>query len=365
MSKSTQFAAEILEAGASAYAGLAASLLIERRPEVEQRYAPSAMRFWKENLRQHAIELSAALGAEAPDLFARRFQWTLRAFQARHLETSDLHAGVACLSDVLKGELPEAARATVAGYLDPALSSWSEAEGRQSREQPGRRIGIDVTSPNGRLALRYLQAVLEGDSRSAIDLVVAAADAGAGFEELYLEVLLAAQHEIGEMWHVADVAVAEEHHLTATTERAMAILVQRTPCREAVGKTVVLAGVAGNSHGLGARAVADFFEIAGWRSICLGGDLPAPEMATAATYFEADLAVLSVALATQLKAAGQAVEAVRAEASSSGREIKILVGGAAFEDQPDLWRRCGADGYAPCAASAVELGGQLVGLDAG
>ena len=46
----------------------------------------------------------------------------------------------------------------------------------------------------------------------------------------------------------------------------------------------------------------------------------------------------------------------------STKDVKILVGGMAFVNAPDLAERYGADGYATDAADALKLGNQLVGL---
>lgn len=357
MNQSTQFAARIVEASASAYAGYAASLMLDNHPEIGERYAPSAMGYWKANLTQRVLELAAALTAEEPRLFSSRVLWSQKAFQAREMEDGDLRASLDSLGEILREELPEPAHGAIVGYLDPAIDSLGQdAEGAGLRPS----VGIDAESETGRLALRYLQAVLEGHSRGAIDLLVAAAEQGHSVESLYLDVLLAAQIEIGELWHVGDVGVAEEHYVTTTTERAMAVLAQHAKRGPEVGKTVVAAAVAGNSHGLAVRVLADFFEISGWRAVCLGADVPPSEVATAAVYYDAELVVLSAALAVQLKTVAQSVEALRA---LDGREVKILAGGVAFAEAPDLWQRLGADGHASTADGAVELGARLVGLE--
>lgn len=362
VSQPTRFAADLLEASASAYAGYAAGLLLERHPEIAARYAPSAMRSWKTNLTQRALELAAALAAEEPEIFGARVRWAHKSFHARDLELKDLHASLACLGEVLREEMPERVRGQVAAYVDPVLSSLAVAVNGGSATPPPHALGLDSESASGRLTLRYLQRVLEGDSRAAIDFVVAAADGGTPVEELYLDVLLAAQREVGDLWHLGEIGVAEEHHVTATTERAMAVLAQRAERRPAVGKTVVAAAVEANGHGLGVRVLCDFFEIAGWRSICLGADVPPSEIATSAVYFDADLVVLSAALAVQLQAVGRSIEALRA---LEDREIEIMVGGGAFTEAPELWRRLGADGYAATVRDAVELGGRLVGITQG
>ena len=61
-----------------------------------------------------------------------------------------------------------------------------------------------------------------------------------------------------------------------------------------------------------------------------------------------------------LAALRQTIEIIRA--NDSEKAIKILVGGLAFVETPDLWERVGADGYAPSAHEAVEVGRRLLGL---
>lgn len=340
-----------MESSASAYAAYAAGLLLERHPEVAERFAPSAMRDWKASLTQRILELSAALVAEEPRLFVSRIRWAEEAFRAREIATGDLRSSLVCLRQVLSEELPDAARRDAAEYVDQALHALAEPP-------PAEASGLDPEDPNGRLALRYLQEVLEGDAGRAVDLVTAAVDEGLDPREAYLEVLLPAQREVGGMWHLGELGVAEEHFVTATTERAISLLAQRADRQPSTGKTVVAAAVAGNSHGLPVRVLADFFEIAGWRAVCLGADVPPADLAAAAQTFDADLVVISVALATQLETVRQSVDALR---RLEDREVKILVGGGAFAETPELWRRLGADGHAVAADEAVALGARLVG----
>jgi len=65
---------------------------------------------------------------------------------------------------------------------------------------------------------------------------------------------------------------------------------------------VVLACVAGNVHDIGIRAISDFFEMAGWRAISLGPDVPHDEIARSAGFFDADVVVLAATLDPHLKA---------------------------------------------------------------
>ena len=126
---------------------------------------------------------------------------------------------------------------------------------------------------------------------------------------------------------------------------------------------MLAAAVASNQHDIGLYAVADFFDMAGWRTIQLGADVPIIDLAQAVECFDADLVALSASLSVQFETVKSTIQAIR-----SGRRadlVKILVGGLAFAESGDLAVEMGADGYAANPDEAVRLGGDLVGLPDG
>jgi MerR family transcriptional regulator, light-induced transcriptional regulator len=351
MSQSDTFAAELLEISASGYAALATERLLAQHPELAARFAPDAVGTWKAALAQRIVELAAALRLGEPQLFVARVTWARRAFAAREVPESDLRASIEALSGVLAEELPDAVRGGPAALMGAALAELGRpvADGDSF---------IDPHSATGRLSLEYLATVLEGDSRKATERVLAEVDAGLAVETAYLDVLVPAQREVGRLWHAGELGIVEEHVVTYTTERLMALLAHRAPRAAANGRTVVCAAVTGNVHDIAVRVLADFFDISGWRAVHLGASVPTAELAAALQYFDGDLLVLSAALSVQLPKLAEAIAAVR---RLEGRTVRVMVGGLAFSDAPEIWRKLGADGYAPDALSAVRLGAELVG----
>lgn len=352
MSQSDTFAAELLEISASGYAALATERLLARHPELAARFAPDAAGTWKAALAQRIVELATALRLGEPKLFVARVTWARRAFAAREVPERDLRASLEVLSGVLAEELPEAVRGGPAALLGAALAELD-------RPVADGDAYIDPHSATGRLALEYLATVLEGDSRKATERMLAEVDAGLAVQTAYLEVLVPAQREVGRLWHAGELGIVEEHVVTYTTERLMALLAHRAPRAAANGRTVVCAAVAGNVHDIAVRVLADFFDISGWRAVHLGASVPTAELAAALQYFDGDLLVLSAALSVQLPKLAEAIAAVR---RLEGRTVRVMVGGLAFSDAPEIWRKLGADGYAPDALSAVRLGAELVGV---
>ena len=175
----------------------------------------------------------------------------------------------------------------------------------------------------------------------------------------YLDVLLPAQAEVGRLWHAGEITVAEEHLVSETTLQAT-VLLSAEPASKQVDKTVLTAAVEGNAHDIGIRAVADFFRMAGWRSIALGANVPAAEIARAAQTFGTDIVALSTTLTTQLEPLQETIALLRQAVPG----VKIIVGGHVFDSSPDLWRDIGADAYTKRPDEAVQRAAGLLGVDA-
>lgn len=345
MAQPDPFAAQLLENGASGFAGYASSALLERHPEVLNDGVTA--RDWRGHLAQRILELAAAVRTGEPDIFVARARWIRVAAQAREQPEAGLRASFECLREVLAERLPTPASQAVEPHLSAALDAFDEPPSESTTE-------VDASTETGKLSLRFLEKSLEGNPRAAIQLLLEAVEGGLGVREAYRDVLMATQREVGRLWHQGELGISEEHLVTSTTKRAMSVLCQRGPAADPVDKTVVAASVAGNVHEIGTRLVSDFFELVGWRSVCLGADVPSAEIQVATTYFDTDLLVLSATLATQLKAVAETIELVRPAG------IPVLVGGLAFEDAADTWKTVGADAFAATAELAVEIGVQLV-----
>lgn len=145
-----------------------------------------------------------------------------------------------------------------------------------------------------------------------------------------------------------------------TTKMVIGQLLSRAEFQPPSGKTVLTAAVAGNRHDIGLYAATDFFEMAGWRTIQLGADVPIPDLVQAVEFFDVYLLALSASLNIQIETLKSTIRAVRG--GSRGNLVKILAGGLAFADADNLPGELGADGYATNPDEAVRLGGHLVGL---
>ena len=122
---------------------------------------------------------------------------------------------------------------------------------------------------------RYLRAQLAGDRREAVRVVVEHGLArGASVHEVQTHVVQAAQDEIGRLWQLNQVTIAQEHMATAISQLALAALFERAPARKPHGKEITIACVEGELHDLPARLAADYLELDGFDVRYLGANMP-------------------------------------------------------------------------------------------
>jgi methanogenic corrinoid protein MtbC1/DNA-binding XRE family transcriptional regulator len=209
-----------------------------------------------------------------------------------------------------------------------------------------------------KLRSEYSQAVLAGYAEEA-HLVISRGLAGGIIpSRLYLDVLMPVQVEIGARWHRGEVSIPQEHIATQITLRQMGRLRAMLKTRLKLGLQAVVSSVEGDQHFIGAQAVADFLVVDGWEVDFLGADVPTDHLVPFARAKRAHLVCVSVSLNSLAGAATRLV----AELHKLPDPPKVLVGGAAFLNDPALLDSVKADGCAVDPLQAVTLARQLCGL---
>jgi methylmalonyl-CoA mutase cobalamin-binding domain/chain len=217
---------------------------------------------------------------------------------------------------------------------------------------------VESARPLGTLAQRYLDALLRMDRAGACELILDAVATGTRVRDVYDEVWQPTQYEVGHLWEASQISIAHEHYCTAVTQLAMSLVLPHWPRTVPVGHRLLAASVGGNLHELGARFVADFFEMAGWDTLYMSASAPTDHLICEVVDRKVEVLAVSATLAEHLGTVGELVAAVRAVPAC--RHVAVLVGGYAFRRAPDLWSSLGADGSASSAAGAVTLATRLL-----
>ena len=200
---------------------------------------------------------------------------------------------------------------------------------------------------------RYLTAIVAGARREALEVAVEDALADdVPAARVYLDVVQAAQYEVGQLWHANRLSVAQEHLATEISRSVIGHLQPHLPLQRRNGKRVVVACIEGELHDLGARMVADFLEMAGFEVTYLGANVPSENLVALVRAKRPDLLALSVTRSSCVTALRRTVSAVRA---TGGDRISIAAGGQVFLRRPDLCRRLGIDIHARNARDLIAV----------
>jgi methanogenic corrinoid protein MtbC1 len=215
-------------------------------------------------------------------------------------------------------------------------------------------------SPMSPLAREYLDLLLAGERKEASKLIHAAVKEGHGIREIYNTVFERTLKEIGLMWMQNRVDVAMEHYFSASTQQIMSELYPYiTEAGEQKKEMVCLAiSVCGEFHDIGARMVADFLEMDGWKTLFLGNNLCKDDIVKAVVDHKPDMLVLSATMFYNVESIARAIRAIRSVQGLN--DLLILVGGRPFNQEPELWKKVDADGCATNAEQAVTLANRLV-----
>lgn len=293
-----------------------------------------------------ALSEATAMGQSA--LFVEAVGWARPWMAGQGLPDDLLPDLLATVGDSLAGRLPLSAVAQCLRDLEAADSALSTLP-----LHPPSYLSPD--QPLGELATRYLEALLAGRRQAAVEMILEAARTGTRIRDLYLHVFQPCQYEIGRRWQVNELSVAQEHFCTAVTQLVMAQLYPYIFSGQKNGHTLLMTCVGSELHEIGARMVADFFEMEGWDTFYLGANTPTPDVLEGIDRWGVELLCVST---TMTRHVGRVADLVR-EARSHRPELLILVGGYPFNTAPELWRTVGADGHASDAQRAIHLARRL------
>ncbi len=197
----------------------------------------------------------------------------------------------------------------------------------------------------------YLAHLAARDSRAAVELAVRLADEGVPVATLLVDLVAAAQREIGERWYCDDASIADEHAATAIAEAVVGVLTGTASAVRAAGAVhVVVCCASGEWHTLPARLFSEVLRAKGHDVTYLGPSIPPSHLARFLARL-ADVDLLAVSCATPLALEG--VLAYVEVAHDLG--LPVIAGGRALGPDDHRATVLGADLWAPDADAAAAL----------
>ena len=199
--------------------------------------------------------------------------------------------------------------------------------------------------------------IVAGDAEKVCELTQQALDSGVEPGALISQGMIPAMDEVGRRFQANEFFVPELILAARAMKMAMEILKPLLTEGEIQARgTMVLGTVWGDMHDVGKNLVGMMMEGAGFRVVDLGLSVTPEVFIEAIKEEKARLLGISCLVTTTMLNMRRTIEAL--EEAGIRDQVKIMVGGAPvtqkFSDE------IGADGYAPDAASAVELARELV-----
>lgn len=181
------------------------------------------------------------------------------------------------------------------------------------------------------------------------------------FSTIYLDLLAPAAHHLGKLWE------DDECSFTAVTigvSRMHQVLMRFSPCfcagrseDAAAGNSALIVPMPGEQHTFGLFMVIEFFRRQGW-NVWGGSPQSDQELLDLLKTQNFDVIGCSVSAERHLGGLPERIRMIRQH--SNNPNIRVIVGGRVFIEQPDLYRDVGADATAASGEQAVKLAETLV-----
>lgn len=245
----------------------------------------------------------------------------IRAWERRYsaVEPSRDAAGQRLYSDADVERLRLLRRATSGGR---SISQVVELSGEELAElvqgDAAAKATVEVRAPDVDRLFDLALALDGPDLESSLRRAVVAQGLASFAEEVAVPLL----RRLGEGWHAGEVTPAQEHVASA----AVARVVTGLRAGKGAGPVAVVGTLSGERHEVGALLAAAAAELAGWRVVYLGADLPPSELAAAAERAGARAVCVSVVYGGRTPAETRgAFRSLRAELPEV---VEVYAGGA-------------------------------------
>jgi methanogenic corrinoid protein MtbC1 len=320
-------------------------IIYRKLPILKKTYTTNQEKRALEDIGYHIDYLASSIVLNKPEMFAKYILWTMSVLETRGVPTSVLKITLESMKDFFSTKFDLELRSKINFYLDKGISSLDI-----TYEKP--KTFLNISGDLGKIAKTYLEYLLRGSSRKAKKLINTVIEDGMSITEVFDEILAKVQYEIGRLWETNQISVAREHLATQISKSILMDLKYMFEIPKSKNKKILATTIPGERHDFGIQMLTQIFELEGWKVYFLGSDTPIEDIIHMINEFEIDLLALSISLLSNLTTLKTYIEKIR---SSKVKKIKIIVGGKALNEFPDIWEELDADGYTNTVSNAINL----------
>lgn len=319
-----------------------------KHPSLAQRYGERGQKKCEEDTVYHLHYLAEAIASNQKQMFLDYVGWAKIMLHSRGIDPKSFGDNLEGMAHVLRLKCPKLCRRTFEEFLSSALTQLPQLPDALP-------TFIEANNPLAHLANSYLQSLLVLDREGAISSVLRRIEAGLNIHDLFKCVIYPVQREVGRLWQENRITVLQEHYCTAATDLLITRLQHKTL---GVPRSVTALAVCpdGEEHSLGIKMFSDLLESDGWRVAYIGPKCPTRDVLEHLRAHSVDLVAISVATPLSLGRTKDLIMGIR----SLEHPPLILIGGAAVNSSPELWKHLAADGAAADVLEGINIANRLV-----
>ncbi|MEJ2749556.1 MAG: cobalamin-dependent protein [Anaerolineae bacterium] len=204
---------------------------------------------------------------------------------------------------------------------------------------------------------RFFDTLANMDATGARHVIEEALNAGIPPGTIILEVFCSVMDKFGEMQANLEITLSEIYAIARIGQATIEHLTSLLPATTHSAGTVVVGTIVGDFHGMGAKIVAIFLRVAGFEVHELGINVSAAAFVDTAVEKNASVICASTLLLHTMDQI-RAIRDILDERQLTNR-IKLAVGGAPFNFDPELYKTVGADATGINASDAIEVVSRL------
>jgi methanogenic corrinoid protein MtbC1 len=211
-------------------------------------------------------------------------------------------------------------------------------------------FNIDEVEKNHTIYLNYL---LKGDNKDAQHYINHLVDNGMDIEKIYFNIFEKTLIEVGLLWETGKIDIWKEHFISEIILDTMKEVKSKVERLENMPYCIIGITAGPELHNIGIKMILDLLDLRGFSTIYLGSILPIYSLIDAIKVNKPDMIIISVTMWQYVESARLVIKAVK-EAFPENT-LKIVVGGAAFKDNPNLGISIGADKYCLTLKDILEI----------
>lgn len=323
----------------------------KKNSQLYNNYSEMQIHYCIRDIKYNLIYLNEAYRYNSQKIFVSYIHWIKTFMPEIGVSINSFSENLECIKEVFNDEYGEKIVESILKMIDMGL---------EELKKPIKKIRTYITKKNPfyNLSIDYLNFLLKGDKVSANKLIINSVENGVGIKDLYVHVFQPVQIEVGRLWQLNEINVAQEHFATATTQVIMSQLYPYIFSSDKNNYTVVSASISSELHEIGIRMISDLLELEGYNTYYLGANMPEKDLIYMLKEKKADFLMISATMIFHISKAEKLIKQIRKDKKLM--KLKVIVGGYAFNLDNEIWKKIGADGYSKNALDTIKLLNKMI-----